>query len=470
MDLRMNTYTTFVSGWTRRTSAFIALAALSLVGCKSPDEFLSVTDPDIINPADVQSAAGADAVRLGALARLNSSTSGPVTSTGGESLFLLGGLFSDEYNNGDSFIARQEVDQRIITIQNNFLTDANRAMHRARLAAQQAIGLEKQYNPTAPAANIAEMYFVQAYIETMMAEHYCNGLIFSTVIDGVEKYGQPITTQEAFAIALAHADSGLALITGTTAQDVKIKGVLQVTKGRILMNLNRYADAATAVAGVATSLQYQELHTATTSQQNQMWSFNVSNRRYSVSTGEGTNGLNFATANDPRLPVCLGGDAACRAIGVTLATRDDLTSPIYVQRLWTTNASPVTIVSGIEARMIEAEAQLKAGQPAAALASLNAARATVTGLTPLTDPGTDAARVDQIFRERAFWMFSTGHRTGDLRRLIRQYGRAANSVFPTGGWHKGGNYGGDVTLPVPQAEQNNPNLPSSATTCIDRVA
>src|SRR6187397_599933 len=215
MDLRMNTYTTFVSGWTRRTSAFIALAALSLVGCKSPDEFLSVTDPDIINPADVQSAAGADAVRLGALARLNSSTSGPVTSTGGESLFLLGGLFSDEYNNGDSFIARQEVDQRIITIQNNFLTDANRAMHRARLAAQQAIGLEKQYNPTAPAANIAEMYFVQAYIETMMAEHYCNGLIFSTVIDGVEKYGQPITTQEAFAIALAHADSGLALITGT---------------------------------------------------------------------------------------------------------------------------------------------------------------------------------------------------------------------------------------------------------------
>jgi starch-binding outer membrane protein, SusD/RagB family len=355
----MNTYTTFVSGRARRTSALIALAALSLVGCKTPDELLAVTDPDIINPINVNSAAGAEAVRLGALARLNNSTSGPVTSTGGESLFLLGGLFADEWNNGDSFIARQEVDQRIITIQNNFLTDANRAMHRARLAAKQAIDLEKEFNPTAPAANIAEMYFVQAYIENMMAEHYCNGLIFSTIAEGLEQYGQPITTQEAFTMALAHADSGLALITGTTAQDVKIKGVLQVTKGRILMNLNRYADAATAVAGVATSLQYQELHTALTAQQNQMWSFNVSNRRYSVSTGEGTNGLNFATANDPRLPVCLGGDAACRAIGVTLATRDDLTSPIYVQRLWTTNASPVTIVSGIEARMIEAEAQLK---------------------------------------------------------------------------------------------------------------
>jgi hypothetical protein len=343
---------------------------------------LQVTDPDIINPANVASAAGADAVRLGALARLNTATTGGTA----DGIFLLGGLFADEYNNGDSFIARQEIDQRIITIQNNFLTDANRTLHRARLAGEQAIKLLKEYNPTGPSANVAEMYFVQAFVENIIAEHYCNGLIFSTVVDGAEQYGTPITTQAAFTRALAHADSGLALITGTTAQDVKIKGVLQVTKGRILMNLNRYADAATAVAGVATSLQYQELHTATTSQQNQMWSFNVSNRRYSVSTGEGTNGLNFATANDPRLPVCLGGDAACRAIGVTLATRDDLTSPIYVQRLWTTNASPVTIVSGIEARMIEAEAQLKAGQPAAALASLNAARATVTGLAPLTDP------------------------------------------------------------------------------------
>ena len=168
--------------------------------------------------------------------------------------------------------------------------------------------------------------------------------------------------------------------------------------------------------------------------------------------------------------MCLGGDAACKAIGVTINTRDDLTQPIYVQRLWTTNASPVTIVSGVEARMIEAEAQIKAGQAAAAIATLNAARTTVAGLTPLTDPGTDAARVDLVFRERAFWMFSTGHRTGDLRRLVRQYARPASSVFPTGNWHKGGTYGPDVTVPIPQAEQNNPNLPSGASTCIDRAA
>jgi hypothetical protein len=199
-----------------------------------------------------------------------------------------------------------------------------------------------------------------------------------------------------------------------------------------------------------------------------MWSLNNNNRRYSVASGEGTNGVNFSTASDPRLPVCQGGDATCKLNGVTQASRDDLGKPFTVQLLWPTAASPVTIVSGIEARMIEAEAQLAANDPVGALATLNAARATVTGLAPLTDAGSPAARVDQLFRERAFWLFSTGHRLGDLRRLIRQYGRSADTVFPVGPWAKGGNYGGDVNIPVPQAEQNNPNVP--ANTCIDRNA
>jgi hypothetical protein len=118
--------------------------------------------------------------------------------------------------------------------------------------------------------------------------------------------------------------------------------------------------------------------------------------------------------------------------------------------------------------MIEAEAQQAAGDPSSAVATLNAARTTVTGLAPLTDPGTPGAEIDQIFRERAFWFFSTGHRLGDLRRLIRQYQRSADSVFPTGSWHKGGNYGGDVNIPVPQAELNNPNVPAAL--CTDRNA
>ena len=451
-----------------RRAAVVSLAAGALA-C-TPHEILDVTDPDIINPSDVQSAAGANAVRVGALGRLTAATSGG--SSNSEGLFLLSGLLADEWINGDSFIARQEVDQRVITVANTFLTDVDRMLQRSRLSAETATQLLKQFNPNGPAADVAEMYFVEAYVENTIGEHYCNGLIFSDVVNGVEQYGAPITDAAAFARALAHADSGLALITGTTAADTKIKNALSVVKARILTNLNRQAEAATAVAGVPTSFTYSNLHGQTTLD-NAIWSYNNVARRYTISNNEGGTGLNFATANDPRVPSCLGGDTKCVANGVTLKGRDDGTQPVTVQLVWPTRDASVSIASGIEARMYEAEAAYKAGNFTLFIQKLNQARTEggVAGLAAnLTDPGTNTAREDLLFREKAFWLFGRGYRVGDLRRLIRQYGRSAASVFPTGAWHKGGNYGSDVNFPVPQAETNNPNLTGATNTCIDRNA
>jgi len=461
----MHPYTRAVSGGSRarRAAKVAALTAAFAVGfpIAACSDFLEVTDPDIINPGDIQSPAGAEAARIGALARFNAATSG------GESLFLLGGLFADEWNNGDSFIARQEIDQRVITTENSFLTTANRALHRARLSAEQAADMLERFSPNAPSWQIAEMEFIQAYIINLMAEHYCDGLVLSTVVDGREQFGEPITTAQAYEIALGLADAGLNRITETSPDALRVRYALQVTKGRILMNLNRPDDAAAAVAGVPTDFRYVVRHSPTTTG-NAIWQLNNRDRRYSVSDREGTNGLNFATAGDPRLPVCQGGDAQCAAIGVTDPQRDDRSAePLYVQMLWTTETSEVTVVDGIEARLIEAEAQLRGGS-GAWLTTLDNLRATV-GLEPLTDPGSEVARQDLLFRERAFWFFGRGHRVGDLRRLVRQYGRAAETVFPVGPWHKGGNYGTDVTLPIPQAEENNPNVPRGQI-CMNRNA
>jgi hypothetical protein len=63
-------------------------------------------------------------------------------------------------------------------------------------------------------------------------------------------------------------------------------------------------------------------------------------------------------------------------------------------------------------------------------------------------------------------VFGRGQRLSDLRRLIRQYGRTQDQVFPTGAFHKGGNFGADVKLPVPDAELTNPNFKG----CLDRKA
>ena len=72
------------------------------------------------------------------------------------------------------------------------------------------------------------------------------------------------------------------------------------------------------------------------------------------------------------------------------------------------------------------------------------------------------AVVSRTFLER------TGHRLGDMRRLIRQYQRPANTVFPIGPvlTRAGTTYGNDVNFPVPFNETNNPNF----TGCLDRNA
>jgi starch-binding outer membrane protein, SusD/RagB family len=436
--------------------ALVAAGLLLTTSCET--DLLVVETPDIIDPGDVQSAAGANAVRIGALARFVQAT------TGTESLLLLGGLFTDEWVNGDTFIARHELDRRDVKDDNTFLTTASRNLHRARLSAQQAIVLLDRWLPNAPAWQVAEMHFMLAYLENLAAEHYCDGLVFSTVIDGLETFGVPTTTVAAFEQALGHADNGLRLITASTANDLRVRHALQVTRGRILMNLNRHADAAAAVAGVPSNFRYQNYHSAGT-YSNAYWTWNNSARRYSVANLEGQNGLNFATANDPRVPVC---EAPCTDIGVTSATREDASRPLHVQRLWPTRETPITLIDGIAARMIEAEAQLRAGNVAGMIGTLNAARTTVNGLAPLADPGTATARVDLLFRERAFWHFGRGQRFGDLRRLVRQYQRTPNTVFPTGDWHKaGGTYGVDVTIPIPFAESNNPNV-SSTQLCMNR--
>ena len=88
-------------------------------------------------------------------------------------------------------------------------------------------------------------------------------------------------------------------------------------------------------------------------------------------------------------------------------------------------------------------------------------------LPALTDPGTADRRIDLLFREKAFWTFSRGQRLGDLRRLIREYGRSAEQVFPVGTHYRGTAYGTDVNLPITQDEINgNPKF----TGCTDRKA
>lgn len=435
----------------------LAAAGLLLLSACDTGDLLSVETPDIIDPSDVESPAGANAVRVGALARFTQAT------TGAESFLILGGLFADEWINGDTFTDRHEIDQRRVLPGNSFLTTTTRNLHRGRLSAAQAVHLIGEYLPNAPGWQSGEMYLIQAYLVNLAGEAFCNGIPFSEVApDGTLTYGTPITTEQTFQQAMGLADQGLALTTGGSGNDARVRNALQVVRGRILMNLDQPAQAATAVASVPDDYGYLMYHSSSAFS-NAHWTWNVLSRRYSVSDGEGQNGINFASAGDPRVPVCL---APCPDIGVERPDKDDASQPLHVQLLWPLEESTIPLIQGVDARMIEAEAALRAGNAGAAMTLLNNARATV-GLDPLDDPGTPQAREDLLFREKAFWTFGRGYRMGDLRRLVRQYGRDQASVFPTGNWHKGGaSYHSDVNMPIPLAESNNPNVGDNL--CLDR--
>ena len=125
----------------------------------------------------------------------------------------------------------------------------------------------------------------------------------------------------------------------------------------------------------------------------------------------------------------------------------------------TTGTSPIVLADGVEARLIGAEAALQAHDTTTWLAILNHLRETeiTPALPDTTNPGSWDAEVDLMFRERAFWLFLTGHRQGDLRRLIRQYNRLAQQIYPTGVYSAYILYGTDVNVPVPVEErENNP--------------
>ena len=138
---------------------------------------------------------------------------------------------------------------------------------------------------------------------------------------------------------------------------------------------------------------------------------------------------------------------------------------VYAEDRYKRYESSIPLATGIEARLIEAEAALN--NAGTLRTKLNAARrqwnvgrvaaATLPDLSAGQIPGSHDARVDLLFRERAFQLWLSGHRLGDLRRLVRDYGRDAESVYPTGDYFKGGTYGTAIVFPVSSDELNNPN-------------
>ena len=440
-----------------------ASALASATGCNWKEELLAPQNPSVIDPASVTTPAAAEAVRVGAFGRLKAITAG------GESMWLYGGLITDEWKSSDTFSQRNETDQRSVQTNNGNIQGAYTTVQQSRGFIRTAIDLLNKYTPDST-RNIGQMYMAAGFAELTIAENFCNGVPETYTTNGIYVYGPQLTTDSIYKRAANFTDSALARSNGADALSVVQKQASLVIKARILVDQGKFDQAAALVpvSAVPTNMQYLLTFDQATGD-NQLWSLNISAGRYTVgdsadASGVIKNALPFASAGDPRI-------AAVNPKKVGF----DGTTALIDQGIFAQRSDPVPLASGVDARLIEAEAKLNAADYAGMMTILNALRTSAQKIGNLnvpamaaigTTPTTKDAAVTQFFREKAFWTFGRGQRLPDDRRQIRQYGRPQDQVFPVGAFFKGSSYGVDVNFPVTDNEKTNPNFQG----CLDRKA
>ena len=443
----------------------VAVGCTLLGACDPKHELLEPQQPGPISPSSVNNPTGADGEYVGTIGRLNNAMNGGGGNL--EGLWQEEGLFSDEVKSTDTFSQRNDADQRNLQTFDTDLRDIYRKVQQVRGHARVAInGLLAYDKSQTGILHVAEMYMVMGYTEMQLSSVFCNGIPFGETVDGVPQYTAPITDADGSKLAITRFDSALTYIAAipttpalTTAQKAaieQVKNAALVAKARAQVDLADFAGAAATVASVPTGFQYALNYSQSSGFDNEWWVMGPNVLRYSAGdsvdiTGQVLNAIPFAHLNDPRVPV---EDLHKPA--------EDLQSDFVQIKIWGRD-DPVAMLTGTDARLIEAEAKLQAGDVAGVMNILNSLRATPqtfgvfkpTAMPPLPSPADNTALTDLFFREKALWQFGRGFRMDDLRRLVRQYHRSQDKVFPSGNFMRGGQYGSQTNFPVPDDERTN---------------
>jgi len=459
----------------RGMTAVAAVAGILCLGaCDLNHQLLQPEQPGVISPSAVTNATAADALWAGALQQWNKVMNGSPTNSGSnqEGLWNWEGLFTDEIRSVDTFSQRNDDDQRNEATNDALLTTIYNAAQQGRGRARDAINALLTYDKSATGTqHVGEMYLMMGYIEMQLSSVFCNGIPFGETVNAVPQYTQPVMDSVGSRLAISRMDSAVTYLTATDSGTLNIKWAALVTRARAQVDLADFAGAAATVASVPTSFQYNFNYSNPGTFDNEWWVEGPSVKRYSAGdsvdvAGPILNAIPFAEMNDPRVSVTNKG-----------LTAEDGHSVLWLVNNWGRDDA-IPALSGIDARLIEAEAQLKAGSISGVMTILNALRTSpqvigvfkVPAMAALPTPPDLPTATAVFFREKALWQYGRGYRMDDLRRLVRQYGFDQSQVFPTGNFTRNGTpsgqFGTQVAFPVPDYEKTNPNFHG----CIDTKA
>lgn len=264
---------------------------LAFTGCSDP---LAVHTPDVLQPDQLANADGALTLAAGA----EGSFFNAFGSYAFSPFIIHSGIFADElfgttlnvpYRNADARTAQEPDPQGL----------GYRDLHGARINLQDALKALRQYGPSS-SSRIGQMHAYQGFIKIFFGEHMCSGIPLSTFVNSVPIYTEPLTTEALYEGALVDFDSAAVY----AANDADLANLLLVGRGRTLLDLGRFADAAIAVSAVPSSFRYMTRHsTSSFATQSAPWTVLISLRWVTVPERKGINGINWRSANDPRVPL-----------------------------------------------------------------------------------------------------------------------------------------------------------------------
>lgn len=231
-----------------------------------------------------------------------------------------------------------------------------------------------------------------------------------------------------------------AISEGTKSGNAAIVTMTHLGRARALLDQGKLPEAATDAALVPDGFVFDATYNATPARREnrvytQLWRDNF------ASVDPTFRNLTWAGQPDPRVTVVDAG-----------ANGHDRSTRIFRTTKYPAITTPIPIARSAEARLIEAEAAVAAGNTQRAVDIVNALHE-AAGIAPYAG-GTAAEVKAQVLEERRRELYLEGQRIGDVIRNNVALQPAAGAPFP-----KGGLYGTQVCLPLPDVERNNnPNI------------
>jgi hypothetical protein len=502
-----------------RVVAVAALAA-GFAACNT-DKLVEVQQPDIIPPEALGTITALPANLAAAQADFQQAFGG---TSGIEGQVNYSGLLGDELINTETFPTRIEIDRRNIQDDNSNTEAVFRSLSRARQTAERTARLYAQLlsqrTTLADTNNFdngrAEALTLAGFTYIYFGENYCSPLPF-TEVDSASQVipSAALPADSTWRRALVRFDTAAALANAVLTRGTPAAAVSQATnilrlvrlgRARVYMNMadpgrEAFLDSAVAAiggtTGVPTTYSYRVFGSENSGRENNgVWSFAVGQLRWGVANKQGGNGLPYRD-NYTNSQAATSTSVDNRTGFGPRATGFDGVSGNFRPIKYPNRSAPIIVADGVEARLIEAEVSLRkqGGVGGGAwLTTLNALRTSAStipqqqcvagettcanppasGLPLLVAAATAKGNYDILFTERAYWLFLTSHRLGDMRREVRQLGGAGYTVatvYPVGRYEKitSFNYGADVSFPIPITERANTAFAQSGPTCDNTI-